>query len=136
MPDCIFCSIVEAKSPSHKLFEDENTFAFLDIFPGTRGHTLVIPKRHYQDFFDTPLEVHKQLMDTSKKVGVALQSALGFDGMNFFQNSGRFASQSVFHIHYHLFPRWENDQALGVWKPRKEEETTLKGLEKQILPFL
>lgn len=128
MSDCIFCKILAGEIPSYKLYEDENTFAFLDAFPGTRGHSLVIPKTHYQDLFDTPEDVYSQLISTAKKVANALKKAFQFDGMNLFQTTGKAAGQTVYHIHVHLFPRWMGDQALGGWKPiqpsKKEFEKT------------
>ena len=133
MSDCIFCKIVNNELPAHKLFEDDNILVFLDAFPGTKGHTLIIPKKHYQDIFDTPEEVYENIVRVALKIAKILKSALKFDGINFFQSSGTAAGQTVFHIHAHLFPRWEADKALGTWLPKSNQFYNLEKLKNEIL---
>jgi len=133
MSDCIFCKIVNGEMPAYTLYEDENTLVFLDAYPGTKGHTLVIPKKHYQDIFDTPEEVYTNILHTALKVAKMLKSALKFDGLNFFQSSGNAAGQTVFHIHAHLFPRWEGDKALGTWLPKSQKNVDLQKVKEEIL---
>lgn len=136
MSDCIFCKIINGDIPSYKLYEDEKTLAFLDAFPGTRGHSLVIPKVHYQDILDTPEDVYANLIQTASKLAKSLKKALNYDGINLMQHTGAHAGQTVFHIHVHLFPRWQGDQALGGWKPSKAEPDYQETLLQEILPHI
>lgn len=101
---CIFDDIVAGHSPAHKIYEDKDTLAFLDLFPITRGHTLVIPKRHvdrltelredeYEDLFRTVVTVCRRVERLTKDYNVAI-------------NQGRLAGQLVFHLHFHIIPRY------------------------------
>ncbi|GMT50017.1 MAG: histidine triad protein [bacterium] len=136
MSDCIFCKILAGKIPSHKLYEDDKTCVFLDAFPGTKGHTLIIPKKHYEDLFDIPDDQMTHLVQVSKRVAKALKEVLNFDGINFFQNTGRAAGQTVFHIHFHLFPRWSGDNALGGWSAATPDKDYFDGLKNQLIKML
>ena len=109
--DCIFCKIVAGEIPSHKVYEDDNSLAFLDISPSSRGHTLVIPKQHAASMDDISPESLAATMVSAQAVARILRSKLRPDGMNVFQNNGRAAGQEVFHYHLHLLPRWESDRA-------------------------
>ncbi len=110
MDDCLFCAIVAKKIPSHVVFEDDVVMAFLDIKPNTIGHTLVIPKVHYKDIFDTPEEVESCVMRGAQKVAIGLRNSLNIEGCNIIQNSGSVAGQIVFHMHVHVIPRKFDDQ--------------------------
>jgi len=107
--NCIFCKIVSNEIPSQKIFEDETTFAFLDINPVSKGHALVIPKKHYETLVDVPEEELKQLIVSVKKVAQAILKATKASGFNILQNNGKVAEQLVNHIHFHVVPRFEND---------------------------
>ncbi|HQT45295.1 MAG TPA: HIT family protein [Candidatus Micrarchaeota archaeon] len=106
---CIFCKIVAGKMPSSKIYEDNHTVAVLDIFPACPGHTLVIPKDHHADFFDTPAATLAHVAHASKKVAHRLREALGVDSVNIINNSGANAGQVVFHLHFHVVPRSAGD---------------------------
>lgn len=108
--NCIFCQIVNKQSPSSLLFEDETVLAFLDIRPLNMGHTLVIPKEHYVDIFDTPEKILAAVHTTSKLLAFAVKRATGADGISIIQQSGKAAGQDVFHIHVHVVPRFENQK--------------------------
>lgn len=112
--DCIFCKIVAGEIPSKKIYEDENFFAFLDIFPATRGHSLVIPKAHFSDIHSTPADVYGGIAATAKKVADLLQSKLNSEGTTIFQMNKEAGWQTVFHAHMHVIPRWSDD---GLHKP-------------------
>ena len=107
--DCIFCKIIGGQIPSHKLAEGQHTVAILDAFPTTRGHALVLTKQHRQDILAmTPLELadaHLQL----QRVASAVQQATGCPAFNIISNTGSLAGQIVFHAHFHIMPRYEND---------------------------
>lgn len=108
MNDCIFCKIVAGEIPAEKVYEDENTIAFLDITPVNPGHVLVIPKTHHKNMFDTPNEVLYNLIDTTKKIAAALKED-GEEGVNVISNNEPAAGQVVFHTHFHIVPRNSND---------------------------
>ena len=107
--ECIFCSIVSGTSPAHVVAEDETTLAFLDIFPLTRGHTLVIPKRHAQDLLDARADDVAAVARMAQQVALRLRSALDAPGINLLQATGAIALQTVFHLHVHVLPRYPDD---------------------------
>lgn len=106
---CIFCDIVEGKIPSYKIYEDDHTYAFLDIANDVVGHTLVIPKKHFENILDIDLEEYNYVMATVKKVSEHYVNNCGISGINIINASGKDAEQSVFHLHFHILPRFEND---------------------------
>ena len=126
MSDCIFCKIIVGDIPSKKIYEDDDYFAFLDIFPANRGHSLVIPKVHHADIHAIPADVYGGLAATAKKVADLLQEKLGSEGTTIFQMNREAGWQTVFHIHMHVIPRWEGDALHKPWDiaPASEEELT------------
>ena len=104
--DCVFCAIAEAEIPSFKVYEDELVLAYLDINPFTKGHTLVIPKAHTTGLLDTPDETLAAVLARVKKVAAHLKKALPCDGFNILQNNGAAAGQTVMHLHFHIVPRY------------------------------
>lgn len=107
----MFCAIAAGCAPAIPIFEDEHYLAFLDIRPITRGHTLVIPKRHFTDLTDTPSTVLAGMLTLGQRIGAAARnSGLSADGNNVMINDGRAAFQSVFHIHLHVVPRRMGDR--------------------------
>jgi histidine triad (HIT) family protein len=106
---CIFCEIINGKSPAEILFENGNVLAFLDINPMNYGHTLVIPKQHYSDFEHVPEEILSDVISAVQKVSVAIKDGLVADGYNIVVNNGEAAGQSVFHSHFHIIPRFHSD---------------------------
>ena len=112
---CVFCEIVAGTAPAIRVFEDDDFLGILDIRPFTRGHTLVIPKRHYVDLTDTPPEILAGMAAVGQRVAQAARaSGLGATGTNFAINDGRSAFQTVFHIHLHVVPRRDGDKAAFV----------------------
>jgi histidine triad (HIT) family protein len=109
MSDCIFCKIVEGGAPSEKIYEDEHAVAFLDIHPTNRGHTLVIPKKHYRNIFDLPGEEFCRVVTAAKKIAPSIIKAMAAHGINLIMNNDEAAGQIVFHAHLHLVPRFSND---------------------------
>ncbi len=112
--DCVFCRIADGRIPAAKVYEDEDVAAFLDLSPVHPGHTLVIPKKHYKDVLEFPSELAPAVFSAIKKIAGALISATGASGINVLQNNGPAAGQSVFHIHWHVIPRFEKD-GLELW---------------------
>lgn len=120
MNDCIFCKIVAGQIPCEKVYEDENTLAFLDIMPINEGHTLVIPKSHYVNTLETPENIMMQVMATVKKVAHAIEKGLGITDFNIAMNNGAKAGQVVFHAHMHIMPRHEGD-GYKLWQGKSYE---------------
>ena len=116
MDECIFCNIAEKKIASKFIYEDKTTMAFLDINPGAPGHTLVIPKKHYETIFDMPENESCGLFNTTTKVAKAINKIIGPDGINIFQNNRSAAGQLVNHVHFHIFPRFRGDGIDFKWR--------------------
>ena len=112
--DCIFCKIVRGEIPSHKVYEDDDVLAFLDIGQVTKGHTLVIPKKHYDNFLATPQEVMHKVMDVAQRIGQVQIMKLGAKGVNILSNVNKEAGQSVFHFHVHVIPRYESKEGFKI----------------------
>ncbi|MFD9464856.1 HIT family protein [Streptomyces sp. NPDC060027] len=115
--ECDFCAIGAGRAPATIVWEDANNMAFFPLRPAALGHTLVIPKAHYADFFDAPDSALCDLMQAVALVGRGLRTAVRPDGMNVINSSGEAASQSVFHVHVHLVPRWTGDGFGDIWPP-------------------
>ena len=125
MSDCLFCKIIDGQIPSLKVYEDEHVYAFMDIMPLTKGHTLLIPKTHCQDLFEMPEEVARNLYAAAPKVANAIKAAFNPAGMNTVNNNGAAAGQTVFHYHLHLIPRYDENDGLKVeWNSRQAEFPT------------
>jgi len=122
---CIFCKIVKGDIPSFKLFESDKVFAFLDINPLSKGHALVIPKHHGAKLTDIPDDSLAELLPVVKK----LVLATGAEDYNVLQNNGRIAHQEVDHVHFHMIPKPNEKEGLGiVWPQQKTDMDGLKAL--------
>ncbi len=110
--DCLFCKIVSGDIPSYKIYEDEIVIAFLDINPDSNGHTLIIPKKHYLDMDDMPLDTLNHIFKVAKELKVKLDSKLNTDGLTFVQNNGDI--QEVKHFHLHLKPYYKDNKLKSV----------------------
>lgn len=122
--DCIFCKIIKGELPSVKVYENDKIVAFLDINPVNPGHTLVVPKEHFENLLDGGEETLKEIMLTIKRVAWGITKAFDLKGFNVGQNNGAVAGQIVPHLHWHVIPRFEND-GLHQWsrtRPYKEGE--------------
>ena len=115
---CIFCLIANGDIPSAQVYEDESVLVFLDLSPVHPGHTLVIPKTHYKDMLEVSCDIAPAVFSALKKVGAAVMKATGATGFNVMQNNGLSAGQTMFHIHWHIIPRFDGD-GLGVWEQGK-----------------
>lgn len=109
MENCIFCKIINNELPSHKVYEDEETLAFLDIRPNNPGHTLVVPKDHFENIYGTPDETIARMMLVAKKISIAIKNGLDADGINITMNNEAPAGQIIFHSHIHVIPRVKTD---------------------------
>ncbi len=119
MADCIFCGIIAGSQPCVKIYEDDLTLAFLDINPVAKGHTLVIPKIHSTNLYDINSEDISAVSRTVVKLTKALKKTLQCDGINVYQGNGRAAMQVIMHTHFHIIPRFFDDQIM-FGAPREE----------------
>lgn len=112
--DCIFCKIANGIIPSHKVYEDDDVLAFLDISQVTPGHTLVISKKHYQNFLTAEKDVMHKVMDVAQRIGQAQMAILGAKGVNILTNVNKEAGQSIFHFHVHVIPRYIANEGFRI----------------------
>lgn len=127
MTSCIFCKIVKGEIPAYKVYEDETTLAFLDISPVNIGHSLVIPKEHYVNIYETPEEIMMNMMRTVKKISHAVKTGLKADGINVTMNNDPAAGQVVFHSHIHVIPRHADD-GFGLWQGKRPYQKNEEGV--------
>ncbi|MBM4384375.1 MAG: HIT family protein [Deltaproteobacteria bacterium] len=124
MRDCIFCKIVAGLAPAARVHEDELTVSFMDLFPASRGHLLVVPKRHFSDILGADEASLVRVAANSRRIALALKRALAPDGIGVHQLNGAAAGQTVFHYHMHLIPRRMGDP-LGLHGRRQASELEL-----------
>jgi histidine triad (HIT) family protein len=118
--DCLFCKIVRGEIPSSIIYRDKDVVAFLDIFPFTNGHTIVVPVEHHETFLDFPDDKMRDYFAILKKLAYQIKTKLNADGLNIVQNNFRAAGQVVFHMHYHIIPRWINDNRPFIKQPKEQ----------------
>ena len=104
----IFCKIINKEIPSYVVYEDEIILAFLDVNPTHNGHTLIVPKEHYQDLFDIDTDILNHIMKVAKKLSVELKEKLNYDGISICENNGY--GQDVKHFHLHLIPKYKKEE--------------------------
>ncbi len=117
MDNCIFCKIAAGEIPSATIYEDDSFRVILDLGPAAKGHSLILPKKHYANLYGIPEEDAAAAMVLAKKMASLLTKALNCDGLNVVQNNGEPAGQTVFHFHMHLIPRYIGDDSGFGWKP-------------------
>ena len=110
--ECIFCNIKDRKAEAEIIFEDEHVLAFLDVQPVNYGHTLIIPKKHYDNFLTVPKDELSKLIRATQFIAGVVKRSLNADGFNVISNNGIPAGQSVYHFHFHIIPRFNNDFTL------------------------
>jgi histidine triad (HIT) family protein len=116
--DCIFCKIVAGEAPAQRVDEDEHTVAFLDLNPATRGHALVVPRRHSADLMEISDEDLERTMVAARRLASRMEETLRPDGFNLLNACRPAAWQSVFHFHIHVIPRYADDPLKLPWIPR------------------
>ena len=130
--DCPFCKIGSGEIPAKKVFENDIAVAFLDINPRNPGHTLVIPKKHYETLFDMPSEEAGELFEVVTEVANAVKSGVNADGLNISQNNYRAAGQLVPHLHFHLIPRFNSEGPIGIESVLPVKKMDDKSLDKVV----
>jgi len=117
-PECPFCEIVQREDPdAREVYRDEHVVAFFPLEPATLGHTLVVPREHVPDIWSLDDLTAERLAIATKAISAAVKDALKPEGLNIIQSNGKAATQTVFHLHVHVVPRWENDSVGRIWPP-------------------
>jgi histidine triad (HIT) family protein len=119
--DCLFCKMVAGQIPVTKIYEDEVVLSFLDIGPISDGHTLVIPKQHFERLHECPAELLGQIFSRIGRIAGAVVTAMDPDGYNLLCNNGREAGQLIEHLHFHIIPRNAGDRLFSRWPSYKYE---------------
>jgi histidine triad (HIT) family protein len=107
--DCIFCKVLAGEIPSERVYEDDHAVAVMDINPWTRGHAVVIPRKHAADVFEIEDSELEHVIVAAKRLATKMRDTLGCDGINLLQSNGSAAWQTIFHLHFHVIPRYEDD---------------------------
>jgi histidine triad (HIT) family protein len=107
--NCILCKIARHEATAQILYEDEEIMAMLDLFPATKGHTLIIPKAHIATVYDMPIETGKKIMECAIRLCQSINNSLKPTGLNLIQANGESGGQTIDHFHLHIVPRYEND---------------------------
>ena len=115
--ECIFCQIVAGELPARIVDQDERTITFMDVNPASRGHALVIPRRHARDLLEIEPEDLEAVVVAAQRLARKMPDRLGADGVNLWNACGRAAGQTVFHFHIHVIPRYEGDPLRLPWTP-------------------
>lgn len=134
--DCIFCKIVAGDAPAHRVYEDERTLVFMDLFPVSEGHTLLIPKLHCENLYESDPDDLAVLIGHSYRVAHAIRRALAPDGLGVFQLNGAAAGQTVFHYHMHLIPRTEGQPFSRLHGDRQADAAALAAVAERIAAAL
>lgn len=130
--DCIFCSIVAGDVPAEVVDRDQDTLAFMDLNPWTRGHALVIPRRHSRDLYEVPEDDLERASVAAKRLAARMRDRLGCDGVNLLNACGPAAWQTIFHFHIHVIPRYESDSLAVPTRPQQAEPDELSAVAREL----
>jgi bis(5'-nucleosyl)-tetraphosphatase (symmetrical) len=130
--DCIFCKIANGEIPSSTIYEDDLFRVILDLSPATKGHALILPKKHMANIFEMDEETAKKVFVLASRITKAMKEALNCDGLNIVQNNGEIAGQTVFHFHMHIIPRYNDDGQQINWVPKTSEAAERDMIAEQI----
>lgn len=131
MENCIFCKIINQEIPSYKVYEDEKVYAFLDISQTTKGHTLLVPKKHVSDIFEYDPELAGEVFSRVPLIAKSLEKALPeMQGLNILNNNRELAYQSVFHSHIHFVPRYSDKDDFSIHFGHHQDAYTAEELTK------
>jgi len=131
-PDCIFCQIIAGQMPCFKLLEDDDTLAFMDIYPASDGHCLVVAKDHYPTVFEISDDAFAAVSRSVARVARAVNQAVSPDGLNLVQSNGPAAQQSVAHFHVHVLPRRRGDELKLNWTPKASDPDAIAAIAGKI----
>ncbi len=126
MKKCIFCEIASHNLPANIVFEDDEIMAFADINPATRGHILIIPKKHSVNLFDIEDEIFIKILQLARKIAKIMPDVLGCSGINLLHSAGESAWQEVMHFHLHIIPRYSRKELQRPFIPHSTDKDELK----------
>ena len=134
MEKCIFCQIIAGNLESSRVYEDTYTLAFMDQRQLNPGHVLVVPRRHIEMVYDLDDGTAARLSQTVVRVSRWVRSAFNCPGLNIWQSNGEIACQEIFHVHFHIFPRWKDDSCFKIYphRPPKLSRSELDALAGRI----
>lgn len=132
MHNDVFCKIIRGEIPSYKIYEDADVLAILDISQVTKGHVLVMPKEHYENFLSTPQEVMHKVMNIAQRIGQVQIKMLGAKGVNILSNAYEAAGQTVMHFHVHVIPRYESNDNFHLEMKENNENLNLPAIADKI----
>ena len=118
---CVFCKIIAGEIPSSKVYEDDSVLAILDLSQAQKGHTLVMPKKHFDTFLDADKETVNHVFEVTQNLANKIKKALNADGVNVLNNSYEAAGQTVMHMHVHIIPRYKNDDLKIEFKDHSKD---------------
>ena len=130
--NCIFCKIIKKQIVSYIIYEDEDFQVILDNSPATKGHAILLTKKHFKNLFEMDEEIAANLFPVVLKVSNMMKDELNCSGFNLVQNNGKDAGQTVFHFHLHLIPRYVNDEVDFRWKTTEYEDGEAASIAKKI----
>jgi histidine triad (HIT) family protein len=130
--DCLFCGIVAGDVPGQIVDSDEHTVAFMDINPATRGHALVVPRRHSADLMEVSDEDLTHTMLAARRLARRIRDTLDPDGFNILNSCGAAAWQTVFHFHVHVIPRYADDPLKLPWVPGPGDADEISAVAEQL----
>jgi histidine triad (HIT) family protein len=130
--DCLFCKIVAGELPAQIVDEDERTVAFMDINPATRGHALVVPRRHSRDLYEIEADDLEATALAAQRLAQRASDRLGAAGVNLLNSCGRAAWQTVFHFHIHVIPRYDGDPLRLPWVPTAGDPEQIAAAAEQL----
>lgn len=128
----VFCKIIDGEIPCYKLYEDDDVLAFLDISQVTKGHALVVSKKHFENFLSTPQEIMHKVMDVAQRIGQVDIKLLGAKGVNILSNCYEAAGQSVMHFHVHVIPRYGEGEGFEISMKNNSEGLNLPAIAGKI----
>lgn len=131
--NCIFCKIADGEIPSKTLYEDDMFRVILDINPASKGHALILTKKHFKNIYEMDNVTASEVFVLAKRMAKAMTEALGCDGFNIVQNNGEVAGQTVFHFHLHLIPRYTNDGIQFNMEGKEAKDYNLDDIQAIIL---
>jgi histidine triad (HIT) family protein len=130
--DCIFCKVLAGEIPSEKVYEDEHAVAVMDINPWTRGHLVVFPRKHAANVFEIEDAELERVIVAVKRVAAKVREALDPDGVNLLQSNGPAAWQTIFHLHFHVIPRYDDDPLELPTRPQPASPEELAEVAEEI----
>jgi histidine triad (HIT) family protein len=135
--DCIFCKIVDGEIPAVKVLDEDRVLVFMDINPASRGHMLVVPKRHAENIFEISEDDLAAVTNAVKRCATAAKEALGAEGITVLQLNGTASDQLVPHLHVHIMPRWKDDGLIvSNWEMKAGDMDELHAIAENVKEHL